>query len=206
MPDIKTILIELPGFQTKLPKPWRYEDYIDFLFQFVQNAGLRKFSLLGHSFGGSVALLFALQHPEMVEKLIIYNGAIVRKKTIKTKILSFFARKFYFLCKPLPKNLQAKIRYLFYRYCVRSLDYYLVDEVMKETFKNVQKDLSQEFLQVKVPVYLIWGKKDRITPFSYIKKLAELKRSKVYFLPGDHSVHQEKPQEFAKVIKEIIND
>lgn len=206
LPEVKTVLVELPGFQKKLAQPWGYQDYVNFLHQFVTQAGLKKFFLLGHSFGGCLALLFALHYPEKVIKLIIYNSPIVRRKTWRAKIIGFFASKFYFLLKLLPKKLSQKIRYFVYRYLVRSLDYYLVPAVMKETFRKVQKDLSAEFLQVKVPIYLIWGKQDKITPFAEIASLAREKKAKVYFLTGGHSVHQEKPAEFAKVIKEILDD
>jgi pimeloyl-ACP methyl ester carboxylesterase len=204
--DYKTILLELPGFRTKLPQPWTYEDYVNFLFNFIKKAGLKKFILLGHSFGGAVTLLFSLKYPEMVEKLIIYNGAIVRKKSLKTRILNFLSNKFNFILKIFPQKIRERLKYFFYRYVIRSLDYYLVDEVMKETFKNIQKDLSKEFLEVKVPLYLIWGKKDKITPFSQIKNLVEIKKAKVYLLDGGHSLHFEKPKEFAQVIKEIVAD
>ncbi len=203
--NYKTILIELPGFQKKLQQPWSLDDYIKFLKDFVDFAGLKNFILLGHSFGGALAVIFALKYPEMVEKLIIYNGAIVRKKNLKTKIIAFIA----FFVKPflklIPNNLKEKLRYIFYRYIVRSLDYYLVDEVMKETFKNIQQDLSKEFQQLKVPTYLIWGTKDKITPWKEIQPLIK-PEMKYYLIEGGHSLHREKPEEFAEIITRIVED
>jgi pimeloyl-ACP methyl ester carboxylesterase len=48
---------------------------VDFLAEFMDDAGLEKASLVGHSMGGRVASLFALRHPERVERLVLVSGA-----------------------------------------------------------------------------------------------------------------------------------
>jgi pimeloyl-ACP methyl ester carboxylesterase len=48
---------------------------VDFLAEFMDDAGLEKASLVGHSMGGRVASLFALRYPERVERLVLVSGA-----------------------------------------------------------------------------------------------------------------------------------
>lgn len=40
----------------------------------LQAAGVEKFALVGHDWGGSIALRIALDHPEAVEKLVVVNA------------------------------------------------------------------------------------------------------------------------------------
>jgi esterase len=47
------------------------------LLTFIEQQGLNKVSLLGHSMGGKVAMWFALYHPEFVDKLMIADIAPV---------------------------------------------------------------------------------------------------------------------------------
>ncbi|MFD1294773.1 alpha/beta fold hydrolase [Lutibacter holmesii] len=48
-----------------------YELLVEDLCQYIENHNLSKVHLLGHSMGGKVAMLFAVTHPEMVNKLIV---------------------------------------------------------------------------------------------------------------------------------------
>lgn len=48
--------------------------FADDLLDFFREHGIRKAHLLGFSDGANIALIFALRHPEMVEKLILNGG------------------------------------------------------------------------------------------------------------------------------------
>ena len=48
-----------------------YELLVEDLFKYIQHHNLEKVSLLGHSMGGKVAMLFAATHPELVSKLLV---------------------------------------------------------------------------------------------------------------------------------------
>lgn len=48
-----------------------YELMVEDVYVYCKAHDLEKISLLGHSMGGKTAMLFAVTHPEMVEKLIV---------------------------------------------------------------------------------------------------------------------------------------
>lgn len=48
-----------------------YEVMVDDLIDYCQHHQLQNVSIIGHSMGGKVAMLFAVSHPNQVEKLII---------------------------------------------------------------------------------------------------------------------------------------
>jgi esterase len=52
-----------------------YKVMADDLFEFFDKHNLNKAIILGHSMGGKTAMLFALQHPQMVHKLVVADIA-----------------------------------------------------------------------------------------------------------------------------------
>ncbi len=52
-----------------------YEAMAADLKEFVIDHSIEKFDLIGHSLGGKTAMLFATQHPELVDKLIVVDIA-----------------------------------------------------------------------------------------------------------------------------------
>ena len=60
-------------------KPPRVEDYavpllVEDLRSLAEHLGKKKFTLVGHDWGGVVAWAFAILHPEMLERLVIINA------------------------------------------------------------------------------------------------------------------------------------
>jgi pimeloyl-ACP methyl ester carboxylesterase len=68
---------DLPGFGDSDPMPdgWGFADYSAFLSQLLTALGLRRASLVGTSMGGGIALGFALDAPERVERLVLIDSA-----------------------------------------------------------------------------------------------------------------------------------
>jgi pimeloyl-ACP methyl ester carboxylesterase len=53
----------------------------------------------------------------------------------------------------------------------------------------------------------LWSKNDKFTPLRHGKILKNLiSDSGFILLNGGHSFHKEKPEEFAKILKQIIED
>jgi esterase len=67
-----------------------YPALSDDLFDFIEEHELDKAILIGHSMGGKAAMLFALEHPEMVEKLIIVDISPRRypERNIHTQVIT----------------------------------------------------------------------------------------------------------------------
>ena len=54
---------------------WDYQVMADDLTEFMEEQGLEKTHLLGHSMGGKTAMTLALNHPEKVDRLIVVDIA-----------------------------------------------------------------------------------------------------------------------------------
>jgi pimeloyl-ACP methyl ester carboxylesterase len=52
---------------------FNYEVLVEDLYRYIQAHQLEQVSLIGHSMGGKTAMLFAVMHPKLVEKLVIVD-------------------------------------------------------------------------------------------------------------------------------------
>ena len=194
---MRVIIPDLPGFgKSEEPqKAWNLDDYCDFVEEFIKILNLDKFYLLGHSFGGSLAVKFSLQHPEKVAKLFLVSAACVRKKSLKNKLFKFISR--FFKIKPL------FLRKFFYR----KSDYLSVRGVMKETYlKVIEEDLSDVLEKVKIPTMIIWGAKDKITPIKQAKLIKiKIRNSELKIIPNiGHSSHLEAPEKLGDLVSQEL--
>ncbi len=201
--DFDVYLIDLPGLDFKIERPYNYEDFLNYLEEKLKD--LDEFYLLGHSFGGNLAMLYSLKHPEKIKTLILYAPALIREKNLKVKIIEAISKIFKVFEKILPHRLLYFLKRFFYRLFVGSYDYFLADDILKETMKNIYLDLREKAKELKIKTIIFWGEKDKITPFKHSLILKNLiKDSSLIPLEGGHSFHKEKPEEFAKVLKKTI--
>lgn len=165
----KVFVPDLPGFgESSSPiQPWFIDDYVNWVRQYINNSQIRSefvepFFLLGHSFGGSIAIKFAIKHSEKIQKLFLIDCAGIRRKTLKKKIIKKIAKFFkIFSCLPY----YSSIRKVLYKFILRSDYLDIKNSIMKETYQNViNEDISNQFSKIFVPTILIWGKKDKLTP------------------------------------------
>lgn len=207
---IEVLVLDLPGFgPTPSPEvPWGRDDYINWIFQKIEEKNWQRFNLLGHSFGGGLALKITVFFPKKIEKLILVAPAIIKRKSIKTYLfywLAFFGKKFFSL--PGIKIFFPLAQKLIYK-LAGTRDYYLADGIMKETMKKIGKEESLEELleKVKIPTLILWGKRDDVLPSKdayYIKE--KIKNSKLKIIPkARHSPHLETPEELAENIIQFI--
>lgn len=54
---------------------WTMADLGDDVFQFCEAVGIRRATVVGHSLGGAVAQQLTVDHPELVERLVLVNSA-----------------------------------------------------------------------------------------------------------------------------------
>jgi len=213
-PILKVVVLDLPGFkpENQLPRPWNLDDYAAWLENLLI-AYPEPVYLLGHSFGGRIAIKLAAKNPSKLKGLILAAAAgIKRKKTIKDRILLKIVR----LAKKLGvqeqfsdmRGFNQLARKIFYRYVLRRTDYFTANPMQKEIMKSaLEEDLATLLPAISAPTLIIWGKKDSFTPIkdAYLMK-EKIKNSRLEVLPQNgHSLHLQCPEKLAPAIKNFIN-
>ena len=66
--------------------PYTYEEFANDLFQVIQKLNLKKVNLVGWSDGGNTALIFNVQHSELVNKIITI-GAVLNPNGVSKELI-----------------------------------------------------------------------------------------------------------------------
>lgn len=161
-------LFDLPGFgRSDLPpQPWTVSSYVDFVLKFAKSQKLERFFLLGHSFGGRIAIKLAAFHPEKLLGLILCSAAGIRPKRGLRYWVFFFLAKIgrLIFSFPLLTRLGDPARRLLY-FLTRERDYYLAKGVMRKTMKKIiAEDLTTFLSSIITPTLIVWGGRDRTVP------------------------------------------
>ena len=73
LPHYRVYALDLKGFgESDVPKSgYQMTDFVDMLHDFFDALGIAKAVVVGHSMGGTIAMLFTLDYPERVTKLVL---------------------------------------------------------------------------------------------------------------------------------------
>ena len=122
--------------------------------------------LLGHSFGGRVAIKYAARYPENLRSLVLTGAAGIKHPlSFKQKIIFSLSRAGkVILSLPVVDKLEKPAQRLLYRLSPDK-DYGRADQRMKAVMRSaLAEDLTPLLEEIRVPTLLIWGREDRSTP------------------------------------------
>lgn len=157
--------------------------FADDLYEFMREKGIGKASILGFSDGGNVALLFALKHPDMVDRLVL-NGANL-----------------------FPEGLKSSVRRAIEDEYRAALD--AGDERMVFLMKLMidEPHIKREELHaLDMPVLVIAGTDDMILR-SHTKLIARsIRKSSLVFVEGDHFIAYRNADAFNKAVDNFFDN
>jgi len=206
----QVIVPDFPGFgkSENPPTPWGIKEYTDFVFNFVNQLKLDQIFLLGHSFGGRIAIRFTTLYPEKVKRLILSNSAGIKAKPDLKACLIFLLVKWgnaLFKKKVLVEFKDYARNFLYF--FLRKRDYVKANEFMKKSMKKViEEDLLPDLPKIKNNTLIIWGNKDKMVPVKFAKVFKEkIKNSQLIVFPNvGHSPHLETPEKLAQTILDFL--
>lgn len=206
----RVINIDFPG-HGKSPEPpavWGVEEYTQVLEEIVKAERLEHPSLLGHSFGGRVGILYSSRHHD-VDKLILVDAAGIKpKRSAKYyfKVYSFKLMKRWLYLTLGKKEAEARLDAM--RAKTGSSDYAQATPRMRAILsKVVNEDLKPMIPSIKASTLLIWGENDTATPISDARYMeAHIPGAGLVAFPGcGHYSFLDNPTQFAAVLRSFLN-
>lgn len=201
--------IDLPGFggsPLRDEKGFFLNDYVSILKSLFEKLAIGRVVLVGHSFGGRVAIKFAAVFPEKVSRVVLIASAGIPQKSVRTHLLYIgrgIFRSIFFAFENLPfifklKNLLGAF--------FGSPDYRQTSGALRATFqKTFDEDLRPHAARIKAPTLIIWGRNDRETPLEDGEEFgAIITNSRLEVLEGGHFVFLDKPAETAGLIASFL--
>lgn len=199
--------LDLPGFGEEPLKnsTMVLDDYVDFVESFLKKHNFSKVIIIGHSFGGRVGVKFAWKYPKKVTTLILTGVPILRHVPLHKKIAYIFAVVGGKVFTIFPAQIKQTLRKILY-FGIGEWDYYKAGP-LQQVFKNIiREDLVHYVKELHVPVILVWGADDRLTPASDVKKIVRfIPQAKHVVIPGiGHKLPYENPKLLYNAIEPFI--
>jgi pimeloyl-ACP methyl ester carboxylesterase len=178
-----------------------------FVHKFIKFKKLSNVVLLGNSLGGHVGLVYVLAHPGYVKALVLtgssglyenaFGGSFPRRESID------FVRE--------------KVRYTFYDPIIATEemvhdihaminDRHKVLRLLAMAKSAIRHNMKDELRKITMPVSLIWGRDDKITPPEVAVEFNEmLPNSELHWIDKcGHAPMMERPVEFNQYLKQFL--
>lgn len=201
-PRFKVVIPMMPIYTLPV-RETDVKNLASFIHRFVDYKGFDKFSLLGNSLGGHVALVYTVEHQERVDKLILTGSSGLYENAMGGSFPRREDRNY----------MKEKVQVTFFDPAMATDE--LVDEVFEIVNDRerllrilalaksaIRHNMAEELHNIKVPTCLIWGKNDNITPPDVAEEFHKLiQNSDLYWIDQcGHAPMMERPVEFNGIL------
>ena len=193
---LKVKVLKVPGLTEPSDKVYTIDDYVEWVDKEIPEGAIA----LGHSNGGRILLNLCAKKPNKLKYLILLDSAGIYEPSAKKKIVASLAK----IGKPLKKI--PALDKVFHK-ITGTTDYSRAPENMKITLSNMlESDKNLKFDTITTKTYILWGKKDTVTPPRQATKIyeglpnAELK----FYARWTHAPYISNPEELAKALITLV--
>ena len=166
--------------------PFTIRQFAEDLYGFLNRLGIDKAHILGFSDGGNIAMVFAMTHPDLVEKLVL-DGANLDAKGVKAKI-------------QIPIEIGYRIANLFAK---------KKPEARKKAellglMVNDPNIKPEELATIQCSTLVVAGDKDMIKDEHTRLIARSIPGAQLTILPGSHFVANENPEAFNQAVLNFL--
>jgi len=213
--SLRIVAVDLPGFgMSDKPKvSYTIKFYQEFVVEFLKSLNLKSASIVGSSLGGQIAAEVAINHPDIVDRLVLISppGALPSSFKGTTALKNYV------------KVLDAKtVKQV--RKALMSVDGKPVDDLYaqfvyqklsmpgaKDAFISALKGsaqaprLTSRLNRIKAPALLLWGKEDAMIPVQFAEPFIKIKNCRIILVENcGHRLHAERPELFNKMVIDFL--
>ncbi len=201
--------LDLPGFgqTSQPPADWGVFDYAGWVVDFMDVVGCPCADFIGHSFGGSVAIVLASQHAQRLSRLVLVDSAGIRpQKTWWYRLRVRIFKTTRTVLKLIPiASWRQRIQDILYT-VFGSADYRNAGAMRAIFVRVVNEDLRCFLPAIKAPTLVIWGENDRDVPVSHGQIMAqEIPNAQLEVLTGaGHYSYLDRLPQFCRLVREFL--
>lgn len=167
-------------------RPFTIRQFAEDLLGFMDDHRIAKAHLLGFSDGGNIAMIFAIKHPDRVNRLIL-NGANLNAGGVKRTV-------------QIPIELGYKMAK---RFSDKS-DSAKLNAEMLGLMVNDPNVATSELAKIRARTLVVAGTKDMIKEEHTRMIAAGIPDSKLVFIKGNHFIANKNAEEFNRVVLEFM--
>ncbi len=187
--------------------------FINFLDSLASALNLKRFSLIGSSFGGQLAAEFVIAKKGYVDALVLVTPSGLSKEPTEA-----FTQ---YIMASLYPSIESARKAFSLMYCGKQVDdVYTRDFVNRMRLPNAKyafistllnlrehPDLRDRLNMIDVPTLIIWSEKDLLIPVEHAYILHQgIKGSRLVILNGcGHTPFYEQPERFASIVDEFLS-
>ncbi|GCD79715.1 alpha/beta fold hydrolase [Schleiferia thermophila] len=178
-----------------------------YVVNFIKELKIAPVTLIGNSLGGHISLIITKNHPELVHSLVLTGSSGLYENAMGD---SFPRRGDY-------QYVANKTKDVFYNKEVATKE--LIDEVysivndrnkvlrtLSISKSAIRHNMAKDLVNMKLPVCIIWGENDNVTPPDVAKRFHDLlPNSDLYWIPEcGHAAMMERPLEFNQILEKWL--
>lgn len=210
----QVVALDTPGFgcsERPVQPVYSLKAQARVLDEFLSLQGIERATLVGHSLGGALAIQFAYDFPDRVEKLVLEDAAVYlripRAGQVLRKIPSFVPRGALGLYTMNPGAIRASLEQAYgdasrvdeesVQSRLRALRVRGTAEALTSMIATPRNSaLPGAAARLNVPTLIIWGERDRVVPLAHGRKLLhEMHDARMEIVRGaGHLPHEEFPE------------
>ena len=182
----RCIAIDLPGYGKSQEgiNPSTPGYFSDIIMEFIQALNLKNINLAGHSMGGQISITFAVEHPDIINKLILLAPAGLEKFTEWEKNFIIITYDDELVCSGSDELITKNLQYNFYN-MPADAQFLIEDSIKMKSYKNfnsyrevikrcvrgmLEEPVSEKLNQIECPAMIIYGQNDYLIPNRYVHK------------------------------------
>jgi pimeloyl-ACP methyl ester carboxylesterase len=213
--EYRTYALDFFGFGESRAKEVSVDLYVDFVYQFMEQLGIKKAPLIGHSMGGTVSLGVAARYPDKIVKVAIIGSPIVGSSLnpfLKLSGYKYIANMVYSV-----PQIKDSFIYLMTRFGAkngRALHNMVKTDSSKVSsdafFQSIgslhQTDMTEKLSSLTMPILGIYGKKDIIVSPKQSKYLLQHAPTakEAWFDDSGHFPMLDEPKRFHDTVREFL--
>lgn len=183
------------------------EGLVGYVDEFVQHFDLKDCTVIGNSLGGHLGMMYTLQRPERVSRLVLTGSSGLFEAGMGVGFVRRGDREF----------IRDRVAFTFYSPSTASTE--LVDEVFEIVNNRIaamrilniaraaqRMHMAEQMRRIAAPTCLIWGLNDNITPPYVAHEFHRLiPGSELHFIDHcGHAAMMEQPERFNRLVREFL--